>query len=68
MASKVGNKRWLIVFILVLAYTFMYLGRSSISIAGSTIMEDYGWSATQFGLVSTAFFIGYALTMLPAVF
>jgi len=68
MASKLGNKRWLIVFILVLAYTFMYLGRSSISIAGSTIMEDYGWSATQFGLVSTAFFIGYALTMLPAGF
>ena len=66
MASKVGNKRWLIIFILVLAYTFMYLGRSSISIAGSTIMKDYGWSATQFGLVSTAFFIGYAITMLPA--
>lgn len=66
MASKVGNKRWWIVFILVLAYTFMYLGRSSISIAGSTIMKDYGWSATQFGLVSTAFFIGYAITMLPA--
>ena len=66
MASKVGNKRWLIIFILVLCYTFMYLGRSSISIAGSTIMKDYGWSATQFGLVSTAFFIGYAITMLPA--
>ncbi|AGK53263.1 MFS transporter [Bacillus sp. 1NLA3E] len=65
---KVGNKRWFIVFLLVLAYTFMYLGRSSISIAGSTIMKDYGWSATQFGLVSTAFFIGYAITMLPAGF
>lgn len=68
MASNVGNKRWLIVFILVVAYTFMYLGRSSISIAGSTIMKDYGWSATQFGLVSTAFFLGYAITMLPAGF
>ncbi len=66
MAAKVGNKRWLIVFILVLAYTFMYLGRSSISIAGSTIMAENGWSATQFGLISTAFFIGYAITMLPA--
>ncbi|MBM4761281.1 MFS transporter [Bacillus sp. B15-48] len=66
MASNVGKKRWLIVFILVLAYTFMYLGRSSISIAGSTIMADFGWSATEFGLVSTAFFIGYAVTMMPA--
>ncbi|WP_019240289.1 MULTISPECIES: MFS transporter [Bacillus] len=65
---KTGNKRWFIVFILVLAYTFMYLGRSSVSIAGSTIMDHYGWSATQFGLVSTAFFIGYAITMLPAGF
>lgn len=66
MESQIGKKRWLIVFILVMAYTFMYLGRSSISIAGSTIMDQYGWSATQFGLVSTAFFIGYAITMLPA--
>jgi sugar phosphate permease len=44
----------------------MYFGRSSISIAGPAMMAERGWSATQFGLVSTAFFIGYALTMLPA--
>ncbi|TWH47875.1 MFS transporter [Sporomusa sp. KB1] len=66
MSPKIGNKRWYIVAMLVLCFTFMYLGRASISIAGPVLMKEYGWTGTQFGLVSTAFFIGYALTMLPA--
>lgn len=64
--SKIGHKRWYIVIMLVLCYTFVYLGRASISIAGPVLMKEYNWSGTDFGLVSTAFFIGYALTMLPA--
>lgn len=66
MESKIGNKRWYIIAMLVVCFTFMYLGRASISIAGPVLMQEYGWTGTQFGLVSTAFFIGYALTMLPA--
>ena len=66
MEPKIGSKRWGVVTLLVVCYTFMYFGRSAISIAGPVMMKEYGWSATQFGLVSTAFFIGYALTMLPA--
>ncbi|SFL48099.1 MFS transporter [Pelosinus propionicus] len=66
MNSKIGKKRWVIVTLMLLSYTAMYLSRSSMSIAGPIMMQEYGWSATQFGLVSTAFFIGYALTMLPA--
>lgn len=66
MNSKIGKKRWVIVTLMLLSYTAMYLSRSSMSIAGPVMMQEYGWSATQFGLVSTAFFIGYALTMLPA--
>ncbi len=66
MNSKISKKRWIIVTLMLLSYTAMYLSRSSMSIAGPVMMQEYGWSATQFGLVSTAFFIGYALTMLPA--
>ena len=58
MEQKIGNKRWYIVALLVVCFTFMYLGRSSISIAGPVLMKQYGWTGTQFGLVSTAFFIG----------
>ena len=64
--SKIGHKRWYIVLLLVLCYNFVYLGRASISIAGPVLMKEYNWNGTDFGLVSTAFFIGYALTMLPA--
>lgn len=60
------NKRWTIVFLMLLSYMTMYLCRSAISISGPVLMKQYGWSATQFGLVSTAFFIGYAITMFPA--
>lgn len=66
MDSKIGKKRWIIVALMLLSYVAMYISRSSMSIAGPVMMKEYGWSATQFGLVSTAFFIGYALTMLPA--
>ncbi|MCR6546387.1 MFS transporter [Dehalobacterium formicoaceticum] len=66
MEQKIGNKRWLVIALLVICYTFMYFGRSAVSIAGPAMMESNNWNATQFGLVSTAFFIGYAMTMLPA--
>jgi MFS family permease len=66
MNSKIGNKRWIIVTLMLLSYAVMYVCRSSMSIAGPVMMKEFNWTATQFGLVSTAFFIGYALTMLPA--
>ncbi|SDE55989.1 MFS transporter [Sporomusa acidovorans] len=66
MNAKVGNKRWIIVTLMLLSYAVMYISRTSMSIAGPVMMKDFNWSATQFGLVSTAFFIGYALTMMPA--
>lgn len=66
MQEKIGNKRWFIVTLLVICYTFLYFGRSAVSIAGPAMMKSNNWNATDFGLVSTAFFIGYAITMLPA--
>ncbi|WP_094603146.1 putative sulfoacetate transporter SauU [Sporomusa silvacetica DSM 10669] len=66
MSSQMGNKRWAIVALMLLSYCAMYICRTSMSIAGPVMMKEFNWSATQFGLVSTAFFIGYALTMLPA--
>lgn len=66
MSSKVGNKRWLIAFMMLFVYAAMYLGRSSLSYVGPVLMKQFGWSGTQFGLASTAFFIGYGITMLPS--
>lgn len=65
MDNKVGKFRWKIVLLLTLCYVVLYMDRSCMSMAGPSMMKHFGWSATQFGLVSTAFFIGYACTQLP---
>lgn len=64
MNSKIGNKRWLIILQFMLCYFVLYMDRSNMSIAGPSMMKEFNWSATQFGLVSTSFFIGYACTMI----
>lgn len=64
--SEIGKQRWVIVFMMLLIYGIMYLCRTSLSIAGPTMMNEFGWSPAQFGLASTGFFLGYAITMLPA--
>ena len=65
MHSKIGNKRWSIVFLLALCTIVLYMDRSIMSMAGPSMMEHYNWSATEYVLVSTAFFIGYTITQFP---
>lgn len=38
----------------------------NMSVAVIPMAEELGWSATDRGLVSSAFFWGYALTQIPA--
>lgn len=64
--EPVGKRRWVIVFMMLLIYTIMYLCRTSLSITGPTLMNEFNWNPAQFGLASTGFFLGYAITMLPA--
>ena len=63
MSSDIGNRRWRTLALFFLCYTVLYMARASVSMAGPSMIEYYGWSKTQFGLVSTAFFLGYASTM-----
>ncbi|WP_318505041.1 MFS transporter [Bacillus sp. T3] len=65
MSSKIGKKRWGIILLLSLCYLVLYMDRSNMSMAGSSMMEYYNWNSIEFGLVSTAFFIGYAITQMP---
>ncbi|TKI06475.1 MFS transporter, partial [Martelella alba] len=66
MNASMGNRRWGIVLLLIIDYFVMFMARSSMSMCGPALMRQFGWSATEFGWISTAFFIGYAVTMLPA--
>ncbi|WDB89373.1 MFS transporter [Escherichia albertii] len=66
MSKSSGNRRWGIIALLILDYFVMFVARSGMSMCGPALMQEYGWTAIEFGWVSTAFFIGYAITMLPA--
>ncbi|WP_114194401.1 MFS transporter [Edaphovirga cremea] len=66
MSTSIGNRRWGIAVLLIIDYFVMFVARTGMSMCGPALMAEYGWTATQFGWVSTAFFIGYAVTMLPA--
>lgn len=63
MSSGIGNRRWWTLGMFFLCYTVLYMARASVSMAGPSMITYYGWSKTEFGLVSTAFFLGYASTM-----
>jgi sugar phosphate permease len=66
-ASKQGliPVRWWIAILLFLSYVVWYMDRVNISIAGPSMMKHFNWSAAEFGLVQSAFFIGYVFTQIP---
>jgi sugar phosphate permease len=57
--------RWWIAVMLFLSYVVWYMDRTNISIAGPLMMKHFGWTPAQFGMVQSAFFIGYSLTQIP---
>lgn len=58
--------RWRVMFLAFLAIVIAYLDRVNLSVSAPTMMKLYGWNATQFGMVMSAFFAGYAILNAPA--
>lgn len=65
-AAPVTRLRWGIITILLAAAVINYLDRANLSIANTTIAQEFGFSATQMGLLLSAFLWPYALANLPA--
>ncbi|HEY2120217.1 MAG TPA: MFS transporter [Candidatus Acidoferrum sp.] len=65
IARGTGKVRWFLVFWLFVLSAVSYLDRVNISIAGSSIAEEFHLQQTQLGLVFSAFLIGYALFQTP---
>jgi sugar phosphate permease len=59
------NYRWTIGIMLGIGVVISYLDRTNISVAGSHMAEEFGWSDTQLGLLFSAFFWSYTLMMIP---
>jgi ACS family sodium-dependent inorganic phosphate cotransporter len=58
--------RWKVVGMMALAFVLCNMDKVNMSVAVIPMAEELGWSATDRGLVSSAFFWGYSLTQIPA--
>jgi sugar phosphate permease len=58
--------RWYLVALLVLGGVVNYLDRSNLSIANTTIADEFGLTSTDMGLLLAAFSWPYAVANLPA--
>lgn len=52
--------RWLVLGITSLALVLNYADRAAFGVAGSTIINEFHLTKTEFGLISSIFFFGYA--------
>ena len=60
------NYRWAAVALVSAAILLNYLDRVNISVATPTLMAELGLTATQMGILMSAFFWSYTLMMLPS--
>ncbi|KAK9841600.1 hypothetical protein WJX74_008540 [Apatococcus lobatus] len=58
--------RWRVVAMMSLAFILCNMDKVNMSVAVIPMAEELGWSNTDRGIVSSAFFWGYSLTQIPA--
>ena len=63
---EVASERWVLILLMSLAFVLCNMDKVNMSVAVIPLAEELAWSASQRGIVSSAFFLGYALTQLPA--
>jgi ACS family glucarate transporter-like MFS transporter len=66
MSSGTTRIRWLLIFLLFVLSAVAFLDRVNMSVAAPRMIADYHLTDVQFGLLSTAFLLGYALLQTPA--
>ncbi len=57
---------WITVFVFWLGWVFMYADRTILNPVMKDIQSEFGLSGTQLGLISSAFFLSYAVLQIPA--
>jgi len=61
-----AKRPWLVVYLLFIAMVIGYIHRVDLSSALPLMSEEFGWSATQLGQASAAFFWIYFILQIPA--
>lgn len=57
--------QWLVVALMFALSVISYVDRTAMSIAGPTIIKEFGLSETEMGSIYSAFILSYALLMAP---
>jgi ACS family glucarate transporter-like MFS transporter len=66
MSNHPTKIRWFLIGLLFILSAVAFLDRVNMSVAAPRMIADYHLSDVQFGLLSTAFLIGYAILQTPA--
>jgi MFS transporter, ACS family, hexuronate transporter len=64
--SKLGNYRWGICALIFFATTVNYIDRSVLGVLNPTLRSEIGWTDQQYGYISAAFTLAYAIGFLFA--
>ena len=65
-AGKIGRVRWGICALLFFATTINYIDRSVLGVLAPTLRNEIGWTDVQYGQISAAFTLAYAIGFLFA--
>jgi ACS family D-galactonate transporter-like MFS transporter len=65
MKNKPTKVRFFVLILLFIAVAINYMDRANLSVAGSTIQNELGLSATQLGFLFSAFTWAYAAAQVP---
>ncbi len=65
MNPKSSQFRWYLAALMFLISFISYMDRVNLSVATPAIMQEFGFSKIDMGLLQTAFFLGYALMQIP---
>jgi sugar phosphate permease len=66
--KKKTNYRWVVMTMIFLTYTVCMADRTNIGIVLPFIKKEFTFNNFQLGLISSMFFLGYAITQIPAGF
>ena len=63
---KIGNYRWYIVTLIFFATTINYVDRAVLGVLAPTLRTEIGWTDQEYGYISAAFTLAYAIGFLFA--
>ncbi len=66
LLQKRSNYRWMMLFFALLMMFMSFMDRVNLSIATPSIIKEFHFSMVQIGMLSTAFYIPFALFQIPS--